>query len=72
MYAVSAKDLQVSDKGDGTGNTDTLTKDDSLGGLRSGTLKNIALPPPTGAWAFYFSDNSMNDLWLAATWGKQA
>jgi hypothetical protein len=71
LYAVSAKDLQVSDTADGTGNTDTLTKDDSLGGLRSGTLKNIPLPPPTGAWAFYLSDNSMDDLWLAATWGKQ-
>jgi hypothetical protein len=72
LYAVSAKDLQVSDKGDGTGNIDALTKDDSLGGLRSGSLKNIAVPPPTGAWAFYFSDNSMDDLWLAATWGKRA
>jgi hypothetical protein len=33
LYAVSSKDLQVSDKGDGTGNVDTLTEDDSLGGL---------------------------------------
>jgi Tc toxin complex TcA C-terminal TcB-binding domain len=72
MYAASAKDLQVSDSGDGTGNVDNLTSDDSLGGLRSGTLKNVPLPPPIGAWTFYLSDNSMVDLWLAAAWGRQS
>jgi hypothetical protein len=36
-----------------------------------GSLKIIAAPPPTGLWAFYFNDNSMTDLWLAATWGSQ-
>jgi len=71
LYAASAKDLQVSDAGDGTANTDSLVRDDTVGGMRSGNLKNIALPQPTGPWAFYFSDNSMDDLWLAVAWGKQ-
>jgi hypothetical protein len=70
LYAVSTKDVHVSDKGDATGNVDTLTRDDSLGGLRSGALKNIPVPPPMGAWSFYFSENSMDDVWVAATWGK--
>jgi Tc toxin complex TcA C-terminal TcB-binding domain len=72
LFAVSANDLQVSDTADGTGNIDTLTQDGSLGGLKSGTLKNIPLPPPIGPWAFYFSDNSMSDLWLAVNWGQQS
>jgi len=71
LYTNTTKDVQVSDTPDGTGNNDSLVKDDSLGGLRSGILKNIALPQPTGPWALYFSDNSMYDLWLAVAWGKQ-
>jgi hypothetical protein len=71
FYANSSKDVQISDTPDGTGNNDSLVRDDSLGGLRSGILKNIALPQPIGAWAFYLSDNSMDDLWLAVAWGKQ-
>jgi hypothetical protein len=70
LYAASMKDLQVSDAADGTGNTDSLSG--TLGGLRSGSLKNIALPEPTGPWVFYFNDNSMDDLWLAVSWGKQS
>jgi hypothetical protein len=70
LYAESAKDVQVSDKADGTGNIDTLVKDDSLGGLRTGMLKNISLPSPTGPWTLYFNDNTINQLWLAMTWGK--
>jgi hypothetical protein len=71
LFANTHKDIQVTDKSDGTV-TDTLVKNDSLGGIRSGALKNVALPAPTGRWTFYFSDNSMTDLWLAARWGKQA
>jgi hypothetical protein len=72
LYTNSTKDLQVCDTADGTGNKDALAKDDSLGGLRSGILKNIALPAPTGPWSFYLSDNSMDDLWMAVAWGKQS
>jgi hypothetical protein len=72
LFAASAKDVQVFDKADGTGNVDSLVKNDSLGGMRSGALKNIGVPPPTGVWTFYFSDNSMRDLWLAVSWGKQS
>ena len=71
LYAASTKDIRVSDKSDGTGNNDVLVKDGSLGGLRAGILKNIALPSPTGQWTLYFDDNSMKDIWLAIRWGKQ-
>ena len=72
LLAASTKDLQVSDTADGTGNSDALVKNDVLGGLRSGPLKNIGLPSPTGTWTFYFNDNSMKDLWLAVSWGKES
>jgi hypothetical protein len=55
---------------DPTGKQDTLVKDPSLGDLRTGELKNIPLPSPTGDFVLYFGDNSMKDLWLAVTWGK--
>jgi hypothetical protein len=72
LFATSTKDIQVCDTPDGSGNIDSLSQDDSLGGMRSGILKNIALPQPTGAWALNFSDNSMDDLWMAVAWGKQS
>ena len=72
LYTNATKDIQICDSPSGTGNLDVLVKDDSMGGLRSGILKNVVLPQPTGAWALYLSDNSMNDLWLAVAWGKQS
>jgi hypothetical protein len=61
--------VEVTDKPDGTGNKDIL-KDPSFGDLRAGKLTNIPLPTPTGKFTVYFNDNSMEDLWLALTWGK--
>ncbi len=49
---------------------DTLTNDDSLGGLKSGKLKTL-LASPTAKFSRYFDDNSMDDLWVALTWGWQ-
>lgn len=57
---------------DGTGNKDSLVKDNSLGGIRSGRLANVSLPTPTGKLTLYTNDNSMRDLWMAVTWGKSA
>lgn len=62
--------VEITDKADGTGNKDTLDKDKSLGNLRVGNLSKIPLPAPTGKFTLYFNDNSMEDLWLALTWGK--
>ena len=67
--------VNIYDKADKTGNNDTLAQNPSLGNLLSGNLAKIALPatvtdashPPL---TVYFDDNSMEDLWLAITWGK--
>jgi hypothetical protein len=64
--------VEITDKADGTGNKDTLVKDTSLGDLRAGKLTNIPLPAPTSKFTLYFHDNSIEDLWLALTWGKGA
>lgn len=54
----------------GTMKEDSMVKDTSFGGLRVGKLTNIQRPAPTGTFALYFNDNSMEDLWLALTWWK--
>ena len=58
-----------------TGTPDTLTQNPALGGLFTGSLVNINPPsaitdakhPPL---TVYFDNNSMENLWLAITWGK--
>lgn len=55
---------------DGQGAKDALEKDNALGGLLRMQLTNVARPGPTGKWSLYFSDNTMEELWLALTWGK--
>jgi hypothetical protein len=73
LFAQTAKNsVQVTDKADGMGNKDSLVKDASMDGVRSGRLTNIPLPAPIGDWTLYYDDNSMDDLWLALTWGKIA
>lgn len=51
-------------------NNDTLAKAPDFGNLLKGKLEKISLPAPTGKFALYFNDNSMEDLWFALTWGK--
>lgn len=60
----------MSDQPDGTGNEDNLVIDRSFGDILSGNLTNISLPAPTGEFTLYLDDNSMENLWLALTWGK--
>jgi len=66
--------VNVYDKPDKTGNSDVLAANPSLGRLLSGSLTKIALPPAVSdaahRFTLYFDDNSMEDLWLAITWGK--
>jgi hypothetical protein len=67
--------ININDKPDKSGNSDTVAKNPLLGNLLSGALTKIALPsaitdathPPL---TLYFDNNSMEDLWLAITWGK--
>jgi hypothetical protein len=67
FFAKTAEDrVEITD---GTGNTYPLVKDTALGDLRAGELTDISLTP-TGKFPLYFDDNSMQDLWLALTWGQ--
>jgi hypothetical protein len=66
--------VNLNDKPDNSGNNDTLVKNPLLGSLFAGELIKIALPaaitdathPPL---TLYFDNNSMEDLWIAITWG---
>jgi hypothetical protein len=67
--------VQLYDKSDKSGKNDTLNQNPLLGNLLSGNLAQIARPaavtdaahPPL---TLYFDNNTMEDLWLAITWGK--
>ncbi len=41
-----------------------------MGDLRVGKLTDIPLPAPVGDVKLYFDDNTMEDMWMAVTWGK--
>ncbi|MGH7844024.1 MAG: insecticidal toxin protein [Candidatus Binatia bacterium] len=62
---------KLADDPAGTKKEDSLIKDSSLGDFRSGKLGNIPLPAPTGKLTLHFNDNSVEDLWLALTWGNE-
>jgi hypothetical protein len=54
---------------------DKLVKDPALPGLRVGKLDNVPLPKPIHSapeekFTIFFDDNSMEDLWIALSWGK--
>jgi hypothetical protein len=53
---------------------DILSDNPSMGGLLTGTLAKIAQPPAitdtTNPWTIYLDNNSMKDIWIAITWGK--
>ncbi len=71
LFAKTAKNsVTIADKLDRTAKKDALVKDLSLGAIRAGKLANISLPAPIGEYSLHFDDNSMDDLWLALTWGK--
>jgi hypothetical protein len=73
IFAKPGKDtktsIEVFENSDAAGDSDSLDKD-SLNDVRVGKLTKIQLPAATGEFTLYFNDNSMEDLWLALTWGK--
>ncbi len=67
--------ININDKANLSGNNDTLVTNPLLNNLLTGSLNKITLPPAiTDAThpplTLYFDNNSMDDLWLAITWGK--
>ena len=51
-------------------NTDGITADGEYGGMRVGELADD-LPAMIGPVSWAFGDNSMEDIWVALTWGEQ-
>jgi hypothetical protein len=67
--------VDMNDKADKSGNKDSLVKNPLLGNLLSGALNKIATPSAVTdathpALTLHFDNNSMENLWLAITWGK--
>ena len=66
--------LEITENADGTGNKDTLVQDKSLGNLWIVKLTNPpeveTKPQLSIKFNLNFTDNSMEDLWLALAWGK--
>jgi len=74
LFADTKNAVSISYKSDGT-EPQALGKDPSLGNLWAGKLANLpATTKPvsttTEKFTLYFTDNSMEDFWLAITWGK--
>ena len=73
----STSSINVSDHADDTASgakNDTLAMNPLLGNLIVGALTKIAAPPAITDAAhpltLYFANNTMEDLWMALTWGK--
>jgi hypothetical protein len=74
LFAKSKASMDITENADGTGNKDHLTQDNSLGNLWRGQLTDRPQidqnAPLSIQFNLNFTDNSMEDLWLALTWGK--
>jgi hypothetical protein len=64
-------DVLVYDADTGEPPGTALKKDDSLGGLRVGTLAE-PLPSAVGVVNLHLGDNAISDLWIALVWGGEA
>jgi hypothetical protein len=75
FFAKNGKDpMKITENADGTGEADTLIQDNLFGKLWRGQLTHIPeidqSAPLSINFNLNFTDNSMEDLWLALTWGK--
>jgi hypothetical protein len=64
--------IVVSNQADGGGVQDTLTPDNAFGNLQVGSLTDLPTSTATGGFTLYFSNNSVADIWLAISWGKES
>jgi hypothetical protein len=62
--------INVSYEPGGAGTSDHVEA--RLGDLRRGALTHFPLRQPVGSFALYLDDNSMEELWLAVTWGGRS
>jgi Tc toxin complex TcA C-terminal TcB-binding domain len=77
LFIKTKKAVKITYKADGTGDENSLVKDKSLGDLWAGQLSKLPtstkpVSTKTEKFTLYFNDNSMENIWLALTWGKEA
>jgi Tc toxin complex TcA C-terminal TcB-binding domain len=73
LFVKTKKPIEITYNPQGTGDKDSLVNDASLGNLWTGKLTKASTQPvstDTEKFSLYFNDNSMEDIWLALTWGK--
>ena len=75
LFAKAEKTMTVFGRLNATGQPDDATKTElaaKVGNLRTGKveLNKVSFAKPTGELNLHFTDNSMDDLWLALAWGK--
>jgi Tc toxin complex TcA C-terminal TcB-binding domain len=75
LFIETNTDIAVKYQAGAGGDTDTLSTSTSLGNLRSGkltklssTIKPISTTIENEKFKLYFTDRSMEDMWLAITW----
>ena len=65
--------IEITDTADASGKKDTLD-DGSLNGILKGRLQQLApaipVTPEKTSLKLFFNDNTVEDLWLAITWGE--
>jgi hypothetical protein len=74
LFVKTKKAVEITYNPDGTGDKDTLVTDSSLGNLWTGLLTKASTKPvstETEKFTLYFNDKSVEDIWLALTWGKE-
>jgi Tc toxin complex TcA C-terminal TcB-binding domain len=76
LFVKTQKAVKITYKADGSGDENSLVKDKSLGDLWSGQLSKLPTstkPVSTEIEKFtlYLNHKSMEDIWLALTWGNQ-
>ena len=60
------------DQNDPAVKKDSLARDPTFGNLLVGKLTQIDLPTnPVDEFPLFFVDNTMEDLWIAVTWGNE-
>lgn len=62
-------DFTVAYEDGGSGSTDRIVRAPDWGNLLRGTLPNFPLRTPHGRVSLYVNDNTVEELWLAVTWG---
>jgi hypothetical protein len=77
LFVKTKKPVEVKYRADGSDLPDTLVKDKSLGDLWTGKLSKLPISTKpisteTEKFTLYLNDKSMEDIWLALTWGKEA